>query len=125
MIAEQVSPEIFPGLNRTYQTKFVIETGTAVNRAERIIQLVSECFGISVNDLKSPSRVREIIYPRHIAIHLIKANVTISLAGIGRMFKRDHSTVINSLETYDDIQKDRIFKSYIDTFDEFIVGKVL
>lgn len=65
---------------------------------ENILFAVSKYFGISKKDLLSPSRKKEIVSARNISIYLTRELLDDSLIEIGRFFKRDHSTILNSLK---------------------------
>lgn len=64
---------------------------------ENIIFNISKYFGISKSDLLGPTRKKEIVFARNISIYLIRELMNDSLIEIGRFFKRDHSTIIVSL----------------------------
>ncbi len=65
--------------------------------ADVIMQTVSSYYGITVQDLISTTRRREIAVPRQIAIYLTREMTTMSLPQIGQAFGgRDHSTVLHS-----------------------------
>lgn len=51
-------------------------------------------------DLKSKSRKRELVYTRNILYKHLR-NKGISLQAIGKMFNRDHATVLFGLNQYD------------------------
>ena len=62
---------------------------------QRILAAVAEHFNVSVADLESGKRSKNIVYPRHIAMYLCCEMTPDSLVGIGECFgNRDHSTVI-------------------------------
>lgn len=68
--------------------------------AELVMQTVSDYYGISVADLISTTRRREISVPRQIAIYLTREMTTMSLPQIGQAFGgRDHSTILHSCNT--------------------------
>jgi hypothetical protein len=53
---------------------------------------------ISVRDIRSVRRMKEVILPRHIAMYIAKSLTLKSLTEIGRMFGgRDHTTVLNAV----------------------------
>ena len=66
---------------------------------EKILNLVTGRYGVTVEELKSKRRSTNLTAPRHIAIYLIRTMTDMSLPAIGKVFQRDHSTIINSLET--------------------------
>ncbi len=66
---------------------------------DKILSAVSSHYGIAVEDLKSRKRTSNIAFARHVAIFLIKKLTDRSLPAIGRVFGRDHTTIINSIDT--------------------------
>lgn len=70
-------------------------------QANKIIEEVCEYFGISEDEIKGKSRQQMYLVPRYIAILLIR-NQGYSLMDIGKMFYRDHSTIINALNKIDE-----------------------
>jgi hypothetical protein len=73
-------------------------------RAEGIIQYVSNKTKISVEAMKAPSRRRNVVTARQCAMWLIKRNLpSITLNEIGNVFgNRHHSTVIHAIGTVED-----------------------
>ncbi|MDD6799803.1 MAG: chromosomal replication initiator protein DnaA [Firmicutes bacterium] len=66
---------------------------------DKILNLVTKKYGVTVEALKGKGRSSELTAPRHIAIYIIRTMTDMSLPAIGKVFNRDHSTIINSLET--------------------------
>jgi len=64
-----------------------------------IIDFISKNFSIPKENLISPSRKKEILYPRQIAIFLCRRYTEEPLQIIGEAFLRKHSSIIHSLET--------------------------
>ncbi len=63
----------------------------------RIQELVSERFGLSVQELCSARRSQAIAYPRQVAMYLSRELTDSSLPRIGKQFgNRDHTTVIHA-----------------------------
>ncbi|WP_135100574.1 chromosomal replication initiator protein DnaA [Peptoniphilus raoultii] len=80
--------------------------------ANFIKKVVSKEYDITVEDLNSKKRTRQIAFPRQIAMYITRELTDLSLPKIGEEFGgRDHSTVIHA---YDKIEKtmsdDPIFK---------------
>jgi chromosomal replication initiator protein len=64
---------------------------------ERIQELVSDRFGLSLDELCGERRSQNIVYPRQIAMYLSRELTDASLPKIGRQFGgRDHTTVIHA-----------------------------
>ena len=65
-----------------------------------VMQTVSDYYGLTVADLISSTRRREITVPRQIAIYLTREMTAMSLPQIGQAFgNRDHSTILHSCNT--------------------------
>lgn len=66
---------------------------------EAILTAVAETFDISIEDLKSNSRRREISWARQIGMYLMRQHTDLSLPRIGEEFGgKDHTTVIYSCD---------------------------
>jgi chromosomal replication initiator protein len=62
-------------------------------------QVVAEYYGISVDEMRSKRRDKHIVFPRQIAMYLIREEIAMSLPAIGQVFGgRDHTTVLHSYE---------------------------
>ena len=65
---------------------------------ESIRDLIGSQFKVSIDDLRSRSRKRSIAFPRQMAMYLTRKYTTKSLADIGTMYNRDHSTVLYAIK---------------------------
>lgn len=64
-----------------------------------IMDFISKNFSVPKDKLTSPSRKKEIVYPRQVAIFLCRRYTEEPLQTIGEAFSRKHSSIIHSLET--------------------------
>ena len=65
---------------------------------QQIQRKVAEYYDVSVEDILSPKRSKEIAMARHVAVYICRTLLPHSLPQIGDNFGgRDHSTIINSL----------------------------
>jgi len=88
-----LSSEITPRLIDEILSQVLRPAHTSVSMSQIALQVASY-FHIGSDDLVSPSRVRSISHPRHIAMYLCQRLTHSSLEEIGRFFGgRDHSTV--------------------------------
>ncbi len=68
-----------------------------LERAARIIEAVSTLSGFTVDRLVGPSREAPLAWERHVAMWLIRQHTGLSFPQIGRLFNRDHSTVVHAV----------------------------
>lgn len=118
-----IHPMLYPALKPWVQNevkKTLSIQSTTLQRQENgdiameIIGIVAAKLDVPVPDMLSQSRRREVMLPRCIAISHIRRNTTLSLKKIGNIFGRDHSTVIYSLELYNDLlQFDKHFQKLV------------
>ena len=85
----------------------------ALVEPEMLIAMVAREFNIPLDQITSPSRRREIVQARQIAMYLLRNELDVAFAQIGQLFGgRDHATAMHSvtraeslLQTDDDIQR--------------------
>ncbi|ADH84718.1 chromosomal replication initiator protein DnaA [Desulfurivibrio alkaliphilus AHT 2] len=65
--------------------------------AEAIRDFVAAQFQVSVGELQSKSRKKDVAFPRQVSMYLARKLTDEALAGIGKAFNRDHSTVVHSI----------------------------
>jgi chromosomal replication initiator protein len=87
------------------------------NNYDRIQSVVSDFYGISIDDLIGKKRHSKYVIPRHIAMYLIKSNHNIPYKSIGSLFgDRDHSTVLAACEKVEnELKQDKTLKLAVDT----------
>lgn len=74
---------------------------------DKIQRAVAEEFGITLNDMTSKRRARDIARPRQVAMYLCKKLTKRSLPDIGRRFGgRDHTTVMHAVKRIDELRAD-------------------
>ena len=75
-----------------------IKNAAAQLSEQKIINVVSNYYKLSPNELTGKTRTGQIALARHIAMYLIRINIDIPLTKIGAMFGgRDHTTVMNGI----------------------------
>ena len=75
---------------------------------------------IVCNGLDSDSRKRQLIYKRFYLFKYLRLNTDLSLEKIGKLFDKDHSTVVYGLSQYDNFKEDKeFFRLTIDLHEEF------
>ncbi|SCB51715.1 dnaA protein helix-turn-helix [Bradyrhizobium yuanmingense] len=94
---------IIPPVEYFYPSFWCWDLITATNRilptVKNIQNVVANHFDISVMDMVSARRTKNLILPRHVALYLAKEMTELSYPVIGRYFGgRDHSTIIHAVE---------------------------
>lgn len=85
--------------------------GTPAQLDGKTIQaFIGRQYNVSVEDLKSRSRKRSITFPRQVGMYLTRKYTEQSLADIGALYNRDHSTVLHAIKV---ITKDRTRKTAV------------
>ena len=81
----------------------IVDPGNIPTNAmiERILSAVSRKYGISVEDIKSKKKTENIVNARHLSIYITRKLTDLSLPAIGKIFSRDHSTIISSINKVD------------------------
>ena len=85
--------------------------------AQLILEVVSEHFGITVDQIMSKSRSNDVAKPRQIAMYLCKQLTELTHDSIGQLLGgRDHSTVIHGIKKVsDECSSDKNFKQTLET----------
>jgi len=65
---------------------------------DTIIRATATAYGFTVEDVLSPSRRQPLVLCRQISMYLCRELTDLSLPKIGEHFKRDHTTVLHSVE---------------------------
>ena len=88
---------------------------------DAIQKAVAERFQIKQVQLKEKSNMKKVVYPRQVAMYLIKELTEASLPEIGRMFAgKHHTTVIHSINKieksrHNDPELNRLLHSLMDS----------
>jgi chromosomal replication initiator protein len=66
---------------------------------DRIQETVAEYYSVSLEDMKSKRRDKHIVFPRQVAMYVVREETPSSLPVIGQAFGgRDHTTALHSIE---------------------------
>ncbi len=91
---------------------------------DEVLVLVARYFELSLDDLISPSRKREIVQARQVTMYLLRSELQLSFANIGALFGgRDHATVMHSVEKIERlVQSDDAVQSAVESLRSRIVS---
>lgn len=92
----------------------VQKNNEAIPTPDAIIAEVARFFGYDESVIRGPARSRQVVNARNIAIYLIRNITGLSTIEIGKIFGRDHSTAVHSLDQVDaKIKSDPSFSQQI------------
>lgn len=74
---------------------------------DKIKKIIAKYYGISVSDLSSSTRKKEVVLPRQLAIYVIRTKLNVPLKKIGDYFgSRDHTTVAHACSKVEKLIED-------------------
>lgn len=96
-VKERAEKELKEITGRNCIVNFYIEKAEIEISLEFILATVSEVFNVSVEDIKSKTRKRPVVFARQCYCYLANMHTKVGLKRIGELIGgRDHSTVIHS-----------------------------
>lgn len=75
-------------------------------KIQHVVQAVISFYGISIDEIKSDRRCRRITRPRMVAAYLARTLTTASWGQIGRVLRRDHTTIMYACKKLGPTAKD-------------------
>jgi chromosomal replication initiator protein len=89
-------------------------------KVERIQALVADYYNITLEDMKSKRRDKHIVFPRQVAMFLVREETPSSLPAIGKAFGgRDHTTALHSIEKIaNELKEDERLRSEVQAIKE-------
>jgi len=113
--------EINLDLARQVVDNFVRNTNKEIS-IDYIQKIVSEYFGLTVEQMNSKTRKRNIVQARQLAMFFAKTQTKTSLTTIGlHCGNKDHATVLHACKTVQNlIETDKEFKGYADDLEKKI-----
>ena len=98
--------EITPEFAKTCISDLISDDLDKKITPEKIIDYVSQKYGISEKEIKSRNRTQEIARARHICIYIMRKLTDASYPNIGKILLRDSSTVISAYNSIDEQVKE-------------------
>ena len=83
-------------LVRSSIPEFIKENEPTEKIVDRILTTVAKKYGVTSADILSKKRPQDIAFARHAAIYITRAVTELSLPAIGKVFSRDHTTIMSS-----------------------------
>ena len=79
-----------------------------------VIKAVCDESGVTRNELLGPSRMATFVLARHVAMWLCSVKGISSLSEIGRVFNRDHTSVLHGVRRVDLLRHEKDFRARTD-----------
>ena len=79
-----------------------------------VITKVCEYYGLSRDKMMGTSRKKDVLLPRQVSMYFCRNLLSMSLPAIGKLFKKDHSTVSNAIDKIEEgMREDPLLQSDI------------
>ena len=90
-----------------------------------ILNIVSEYFGVSVEDIKGKKRTADIAFARQVAMYILREFLNLPLIKIASVVRRqDHTTVLHAIRKIENsVRRDSTLRSKIDEIRTLILQK--
>lgn len=94
--------------------EYLHATESTQDTVDRIIECVAKRFKLSVNEMLTTSRSKNIKNARNAAMYIIRNLTTLSLPQIGNLFHKDHSTVHSNINSMANLmQRDPVMEATV------------
>ena len=105
-----IHPYTYVGLNMPKEKRTVL-CDTIIN----ICKIVSEVIDVPAEKILDRNRTMHFVQARQIVYKILRKHYKISYPSIGKLVKRDHSTIIHSIEMHEcDYNTNSIYKKCFD-----------
>ncbi len=90
---------------------------------DKIFASIYKKYGVKREDIVGVRRTKEVAWARHVSIYLIRFITDMSFPNIGKIFNRDHSTIMSSIDTVErKMQADNMFSLELSDMRKEITG---
>ncbi len=97
--------------------KDMVTESTKIINVDAVQKIVAEFFNIPLSELRNKKRSKNIVFPRQVAMYLVRQLTNLSLPEIGEAFGgKDHTTVLHSWKKIDqDMKKNQNLKNTVES----------
>jgi chromosomal replication initiator protein len=90
--------------------------------AEKVLKTIQKFYNVSIDDIVSSKRNKEIIKPRHVAMYILYNIVGLSFPEVGReLGGKDHTTIMHGCKVVNkDLGNSKQFKDEVEMLKEMI-----
>lgn len=86
-----------PGVKRMQSDFKTMSRSQVLSNVDVILGTVCDQFNITIKEIKGPSRKNRIVIPRMLTMHLLREKTLLTLAEVGEVFNRHHTTAISAI----------------------------
>ncbi len=91
---------------------------------DRIFNVVNKRYGVSREDIVGARRTKEVAWARHVSVYLIRFITDMSFPNIAKIFNRDHSTIMASIDAVErKMSADHLFSLELADMRKEILGQ--
>lgn len=112
---ENISPYVYPGIKSSEEYRKLRRFKRDRITKEEILEIVAKNCCVTVNQILSRVRDREVVDARHIFAAVMKKEFGHTFEHIGEILDRDHTTIIHAITTFGDRYKQ--YEDYKDVAD--------
>jgi chromosomal replication initiator protein len=80
--------------------------------ARQIVDNVCDFYGLTIAQVKGKCRLRGYVKARFVSIYIIRKRTGLTLKEIGRLFHRDHTSIIHAVQTIEEVLSLRFDNDY-------------
>ena len=80
--------------------------------AAKIIEQICDFYGLTQAQVKGKCRLRGYVKARFLAMFLLRTRTGLTLKEIGRMFHRDHTSIIHAIKTINEVMSLKFENDY-------------
>lgn len=96
--SKRTSSTLTVPLARQYLVDLIEEEERVALSPEKIMQHVTEFYGMRMEDILGKAQSRDCVLPRQIAMYFCRSQLQMPFMHIGELFSKDHSTVMSSVK---------------------------
>lgn len=85
-------------------------------QAREIVSKICTHFGIAEAEVLGDGRTKTVVHIRHLAMYFVRRECALSLVEIGRMFNKDHSSVVHGVRRIErEAGESSVIQAYVRT----------
>ena len=110
-----ISPYVFPGLQNVKLASMKIRKQRNDQIANNIIQSICFDRDVTKTEVVGKRKFKELVEARYLSIYMIKTKTDMTLKEIGKIFNRDHATIIYAVESIKDTMSyDKVIRAEVE-----------